>query len=816
MPRPAEVVPRAEPRVPAAPADAGRTALLVAAAALVGLAAVTFLNPSASRIHTWPLGLVAFFWSIAPIITLAILLARGRVERRPPMPVFVGGALLAVATLTSALASPFAAASLPHVWPTLGGLAWYGVLHHALTAGPRRLENEAMLTGALGVSAAALAAVSLFQWSGGSWPLPWGGRNAAPFGHSTYTAGAMVLGLPWIALQAWRARSVRRIAWGIALVCACLALASTESRGGALALGAICGLAVVVVLVRSNSSKSRKLAFAAGIMAVAGAAVFTNSRLRDLVIHRGWSEGAAESNRQRAAMISAGVKLGAVRMLSGWGPGTVPLAYPRVRAQLEGGTENILQLHNTPVQLWATTGILGGVAAVLLVAGTVVAGTSARRSPATFAAASSLAGYGVMALTDHQLDVPFFAAFAAAALALLTAADARDQPASRAGRAGGLAAAVVVAMVIPALGPTVADLRARRLYDAALTALERGDSPAYLRLLDQATAVVPHDPFFDHQSASWWLDQRGTTPDDAAQRAAAAAARARLERSLGTGAHTEFAHFNLGWLLLDLGEADAAARHFSAAARLVPDKGGVYFGMSLAHQAAGRRDAAVRCHALEIINDPRQITSPAWDTPLLSPLKTAVLEEVHQRLGALRGVPHTDTIDAWLRWWSGAKIPPTGLQPGFSEASRRFATALVSIERNAVLPSRDLPWEQAYAAWREASSPAAVPEAEAFRVIAGSDREFARALFQRARRYSSRFQEFLTASTGDEASFVRTLRRQRPGYGMLTFHPEGPILHDLYIVQENRIAVDLAAGLFPAKGWLAGRWLLELVPEIPK
>ena len=49
-------------------------------------------------------------------------------------------------------------------------------------------------------------------------------------------------------------------------------------------------------------------------------------------------------------------QLGLQRPLTGWGPGTVPLAYPRVRAGLEGSTENVLQLHSTPAQLiscWA-------------------------------------------------------------------------------------------------------------------------------------------------------------------------------------------------------------------------------------------------------------------------------------------------------------------------------------------------------------------------------------------------------------------------------------------------------------------------------
>jgi hypothetical protein len=51
---------------------------------------------------------------------------------------------------------------------------------------------------------------------------------------------------------------------------------------------------------------------------------------------------------------------------------------------------------------------------------------------------------------------------------------------------------------------------------------------------------------------------------------------------------------------------------------------------------------------------------------------------------------------------------------------------------------------------------------------------------------------------------------------MLALHPEGPPLHDAYLVQENRAVTELAAGLFPAKGWLPGRFLLALLPESPR
>src|SRR5262249_38316223 len=119
------------------------------------------------------------------------------------------------------------------------------------------------------------------------------------------------------------------------------------------------------------------------------------------------------SNVQRVAMLEAGWHMGRDRPLLGWGPGTTPLAYPRYRHLLDGGAENVLQLHSTAVQFWAETGAAGlltGAALGLMVF------FSWRRSPI---AAVTLAGYAVFSLTDYQLDVPIFAAAGAALLALL-------------------------------------------------------------------------------------------------------------------------------------------------------------------------------------------------------------------------------------------------------------------------------------------------------------------------------------------------------------------------------------------------------------
>lgn len=789
--------------------DRSRLPHLVTIAWLIVLAAVTFAHPSATRMHTWPWALIVTLLWLAPIVALFLGTFAKSSWRLPPPILTCGLVVFVVSVIAAAISSPFAPASLPRIWPSLGGTALIFVLYHAWSVSlPRRI-------GLFFAGAGTLFILFAFAgWWGGTWPLPWGVRNDIPFGHSTYTAGAVVLFLPWIALEIHHARGLARAGWAASASLGLLVVASTSSRGSALALAVVATTASLAFVVFGRWSRLRKLALLAGLAAVVSLLIATNPRLRDLVVHRRWSASAEESNVQRRAMIEAGLRLGAARPLLGWGPGTVPLAYPRVRAQLDGGVDNVLQLHSTPAQLWATTGAAGMAGAGLILLGVSMIAFHARRQPTVRAAIASLGGYGLVSLTDHQLDLPVFAAVVAANVALLSAAGAdrrEHSPASARRRTLTLAAlAVIVAVAVPA---TLRDLRARHAYENALVALEQGDQRSFRAALDRATALAPHDPHFDHQHAGHLIVARFTLRDPAERAALATRAAKLLERSLATGVHQEFAHFNLGWLYLEQSRPSDAVRHFTAAARLVPDKGGVYFGLGLAWLESGRVDSAVRAFALEWINDPRSITSAAWEVPALAPHLPAIHAEMVRLFDGLRALhPRAAVTENWIRWWRGDS--PAGLAAlrAHNGATARFLAAQSAIHARQELGGElaGAAWARAYAAWRTGS------DAGGFRSAAGGDEAFATALARRARTHRDDFRAFLSAPTGDEPALVRSYRRQRPGYGVLALHPEGEPLMDGYIVQENRVTAEFASDLFPAKGWLPGRFLLALLPEPPR
>jgi hypothetical protein len=342
------------------------------------------------------------------------------------------------------------------------------------------------------------------------------------------------------------------------------------------------------------------------------------------------------SNVQREAMLTAGWRMGQDRPLVGWGPGTTPLAFPRYRAGLEGGAENVLQLHSLPIQLWAEVG-LAGVAGLL--AFIVLFVRAALQDPPI---AATLAGYGVYSLTDWQLDVPLFAGAVPVLAGLLAPPADRAVPPRARYVIGGLAAACLAVLA----------LMARR--DPA--------PPLNTRALALAT-----DPATAGQAAEL------------------------LERSLALNPDQEIAHFNLGWLQV-VSNPRAAENHFLAAAHLVPDKGGVYLGLGLARLNQGRPDHAAHAFAMEALNDPAFLFSPWWREPAIAATRERTESELSRLINAASSALSAGS-------WAAHQIPRMTkaarqlgqVPPGPERTYRRERTGYPVLMRNLdLLPPRDL------------------------------------------------------------------------------------------------------------------------------
>jgi O-antigen ligase len=599
------------PHQPPASAATARLPYLLAIVVLMLLLLLSLGHPSSTRILTWPLALpAAFFWLASLGLALGHIAKCGRGASLGPL---ADGAfsLLALAGLAATALSPLSELLMhTHLPVFLGALA----LPYAL----RPAQEQRLLAPVVLCALAATFLTGFAVWFSSAPGL----RLEAPFGHANTSGAVAALSAPlalWLGFRsATPSLALRCSAVAVALLAVLTAFASS-SRSAVLALVVAVAVAAGLTLLRQG----RRLAFLCLTLLALAVALGGNERLRELVLEGRWSAVSTESNAQRLAMLKGGLALAAERPWVGWGPGSVPHVFQRVRAELPGEPDNYLQLHNTPVQVLATLGVAGALAGLLLLVALARAARTHPPTPARHALASALAAALTLFLFDHSLPVPLFAGLvallAAAWLApLATKAAAPRSPYPPAWMLlPGTAALLLVWVVYP-------DLRARHAYAAALDAYGRGERDTHLLELRRAVAYAPADPYYAHQlSARLALGAPFATPDPETRPLEAAAL---LEASLKLNPDLEYARYNLGWLLLG-GEPTSAAREFSAAASLAPARGGVYHGLARARLASAPDDTESMISALaaECLLDPTFAWSPWWRDEVLAPHRAAAL-----------------------------------------------------------------------------------------------------------------------------------------------------------------------------------------------
>jgi len=646
----------------------------------------------------------SIFYGISCVVPVLILMLRAWDRKRPlvlPARAWtVAHLLAALSVLGAALTSPYRGPALQWSAPLLAGLALSLVVVDWLQFDPDPVvlaSRRRQLLNVVGYFFLLTAGVSVTLWAqqirGQSEADLFAARNPYPLGHSNYTAGLALLMAPVFGALWLQNNGFRRWLFLGGIFLALLMLFTSGSRGGLLGLGVL-----VVALLPTMARALRLRLWPIMIIAtlVVGVLLIFNPRTRTLITPEGTGPDLRESSVQRAAMMKGGIALGFEHPFLGWGPGTTPLAFPQIRHRLDGGVENVLQLHTTPIQIWAEYGVVGLFVALMLV---TLAGRAAWQDHAVRPIFLGLLGYGAFSLSDWQIDIPIFAATIAISLAALAPREDRDRPALR--RTLGII--VVIGLIIVVLWG-------------------RADPTPALNLEALSLAREPVN---------------------------APAARALFEHSLAINPDQEIAHFNLGWLLITT-DASTAARHFSAAAQLVPDKGGVYFGLGLAQLNHGDRPAAIRALAVECINDPLFLTSPWWRSPVLATLRPEVFILARELLTKLT----------------------------FSDSDPRAAESRYLIMLTA--------WLEGTASHTRLIAVSSTPE-------------------------RIRFFNGQPNPASLETSEVRAYRRARLGYPVLMRDLDLPAPIDLFEVQENTVAATELHFLFPHKGWLPAPQLLSLM-----
>jgi uncharacterized protein involved in response to NO len=417
---------------------------------------------------------------------------------------------------------------------------------------------------------------SLYQYIFKKW-LPLQGKtidpglmlNNFPLGHQNLTAGFLVLTLPVAVGVTFYYKDWRR--WiGIATVLLGLwDMVSTGSRGGFLGLGIALALCLLFALLIDRSWEKAKL----GIIAV--------SSLLFLVIIL-WNLNA--NFRYRLGAIFTGQDLNILSRLWAWEVGfrewkANPLfgvgvgANPYTFEQYQHGMKQypwsqmlFQQLHNSWIQVTAELGSLGGIAILATVALLIWYGyrlyCANQLTALPVSVFCGLAGYGVMSLTDYELEVPAISMALVILVALLTSFSHDFQNISSFSdkiRKGitlvGLASlATAIAVLVPIQ---------RALYESekGFEAYNRHDIPTFYTQLVKANYFNPNDPYYPLQISlvmqrQGLLAQSPKNQEEYYKRGAFWAEKAAKLMNL------TYTHENAGWAYVHLQKYQEAEKFF--------------------------------------------------------------------------------------------------------------------------------------------------------------------------------------------------------------------------------------------------------------
>ncbi|MGB3138538.1 MAG: O-antigen ligase family protein, partial [Nodosilinea sp.] len=504
-------------------------------------------------------------------------------------------------------------------------------------------------------------------------------RNWQPIGHQNYVAGYLMLVLPLLAAQARLALGWHRWLWLVGLGLGLLNLYTTSSRGGWLAITITGILATGISLLYSRLPRPLALAVGGTTLGLLGLGLLANPRLRQVLNTLGRGDFTGGELSYRVVTNAVGWRMGISQPVTGAGLGSVPLVYQKYRPGWAGRDAELqFQLHSTPAQLWGELGIWGLIVPLALVLVLAILAMrwirqGAQATPAglppvlVWSLMAGLFAFGLISLTDYQLDIPAIAGVITLYLAVLARAFSPLQPPESvaAGRHRWLAGAGLGL----ALAMTLWLMPAHRAWATASSGFsaltdEPADFDRFANQLGQAHALAPWEPYYPYQ-LGYHLGEFALQSSDSPplRQTLLADAVEWFETGNQIVPYQEFGHSNLGWLHIEQGQPEGAQASFARAIALVPAKKGVLFGLGVACLQTGGVDCATEALSLEILRHPALLTSPLWQIDPFVAVYPAVLGQLEQRYGdLLKQAEAAQDPDfeqflhrarGSLRWWRG-------------------------------------------------------------------------------------------------------------------------------------------------------------------
>ena len=661
-------------------------------------------------------------------------------------------------------------------------------------------------------------------------------RNWAPMGHQNYVAGFLMLVLPLFVSLAIAQQGKWRSLWLAGIGLGLLDLYTTSSRGGFLGLGAIVLYTMIVALFRVKRYRGFVFLGSGAAIAIFGLLIIANNRLRSITAgliasFSNPTQGVGEL-MFRAIAADTGWRMGLDHWLFGVGAGSAVMLYQQYRPQWAGREAEILfQLHSTPVQLWAELGIGAVITFMFLLVAIASLVIKLHKSPTwqanpqdqaiAYGLFGSLLGYGILAITDYQLDVPAISGslvIVFACLAYLGQVHTHELITLGYHKQPRLWLAIVLTFY---LGGAIAWLipvniawqassvgfiylsSARAELDPELISQKKGNNPQEKMATSMANAqdsinkfqerlklahqFSPWEPYYPYQ-LGWNLADLAINypqlPNSISMRKEGLA---WIKTAIATNPHNEAGYNAAAWLSLQDNTPSSvkdAETYFRSGLELYPLKRSLSFGLGVSLLRQGKIDEAIAAMTTEVVNDPSFITSPIWADATFQPLYQRVVANLE------RIYPAKSLNLTMLRWWTGKPNAIVALKETGNSTAILLANAITN-DTNALQSVKQNPQtalEMVISAWLNPDQRDKLLE-RAYVFASGSLPDQQSVLVVRAMSdrmaQATNFDNWLRQPLAANSPLVFNYRRARLGFGVISRHIDGVVPLDFFNVSDR-------------------------------
>lgn len=641
-------------------------------------------------------------------------------------------------------------------------------------------------------------------------------RNWYPLGHQNYVAGYLVLILPLLFSLGITDKGWLRWMWASGCCLGLVDLYTASSRGGLIALVLTVAIALAITLIRSQLP--RRLVLPAGglMLCILVAATLGNSRVRRPLIALLQGKTSNSEIGYRIITNTIGWRIGVDHPFTGAGPGSVIQLYQKYRPYWAGREAELhFQLHSTPAQLWAELGIWG-VAASVSLAGLLswLTWRWSNRNAADFLSPSLVWGltaglfaYGLMALTDYQLDTLPISGVLVVYLAILSRvyAPCQGKPAlsQKSRKASKVAAGLLLGSLVAAAFWLAPVHRAWAISKQGFDQLRLDNINGFEQSLTQAHQLAAWEPYYPSMLA-WVLGDLHFQSTGDTQDLLRTTAIDWFKSANVAAPHQEFGQSNLGWLLMPV-DAQSAQDAFMQAAQLVPAKQGVFLGLGYSLLRLGKTDLAIQALTLEILRHPLAISSGIWRFPQFAPLQEPVLQQAIDQCSSFltnaspRFNAYLHLLRGSLYWWQGNLA---AAETDWEEAGIAIGPAVIALSQEQPLPESfsilvATPAKLVIQAWQKPQ------EREALLVQALADASTSQAGLETNQiQFEQLFTSMNEAKTFDswlkQRAPIVEPRHERTGFGVLSRHIDGILPKDYLPILDNLPVKRFFSGLFPS------------------